>query len=479
VVESGADENRPGLRRLVDDLRQRSRTWNTVLLLDTSRLARRPIIAVMFERDAERNGVRVVYKSMPDDDPITSALLKSVMRGIDEWHSLTSKRKGLAGMAENVRQGFRAGGRAPRGYRLVALQTGAIREGVAVTKTKLELDDSAPLIAEYLQLRANGAKRSALVRQLKISWPATSLIGMEWNALTYAGHTVWNVHSELLPDGGYKGRTKRRPRSEWIIQRETHQALISDAVAETLLDQLEKLDRGGSREQQAVHLLSGLLRTPEGIPWHGNRASATQFYRAKAPWGTRNIAGSTVDRAVVKQVAIDLQSGSFVAGALKATRAKFAVVHSEQIAVARAKIANIDSRISRLLDVASQLATPAPVLRKVDEFERERATIAQQIVSWQVDDEAAEVLANITDSQIRTMLRNMAQEMQTYPQQELRDFLSSILERIELDPATETLQLCYRIPLRSGNSMASPGGSRSTHPIRWVVDCALRPKRAA
>lgn len=90
VVESGADENRPGLQRLVADIRQRSRGWNTVLLLDTSRLARRPFINVMSERDADKHGVRVVYKSIPDDDPITAVVIKSFMMGIDQWHSLTS-----------------------------------------------------------------------------------------------------------------------------------------------------------------------------------------------------------------------------------------------------------------------------------------------------------------------------------------------------------------------------------------------------
>jgi hypothetical protein len=87
-----------------------------VLLLDTSRLSRDPVISLLFERDAERNGVRVVYKALSDDgDLISHAPLKHVMMGIDRWHSMTSKRKGLAGMAENVCQGFRAGGRAPRG----------------------------------------------------------------------------------------------------------------------------------------------------------------------------------------------------------------------------------------------------------------------------------------------------------------------------------------------------------------------------
>lgn len=124
-------------------MRQRPRAWSSVLLLDTSRVARKPIIAVLFERDAERNGVRVIYKSIPGDDPITGQLIKSVFRAPDEYHSLISKAKGLAGMAENVRQGFRAGGRAPRGYRLVPVRTRGLRDGSEVLKSKLEPDNDA------------------------------------------------------------------------------------------------------------------------------------------------------------------------------------------------------------------------------------------------------------------------------------------------------------------------------------------------
>jgi hypothetical protein len=48
---------------------------------------------------------------------------------MDEVHSMLSREKGLAGMAENVRRGHRAGGRAPIGYRLERIETGAIRDG--------------------------------------------------------------------------------------------------------------------------------------------------------------------------------------------------------------------------------------------------------------------------------------------------------------------------------------------------------------
>jgi hypothetical protein len=56
------------------------------------------------------------------------------------------------------------------------------------------------------------------------------------------------------------------------------------------------------------------------------------------------------------------------------------------------------------------------------------------------------------------MLGRMAEEMQFYKRHDLKDFLATILDRVELDPEEATLQVCYRIPLRGGNSLASPRG---------------------
>jgi len=141
AVESGKDDDRPAFQRLLHDIKQPARAGDHVLALDTSRVARRRTIALLFEQECQRRGVRVIYRNVPDADPVTEMLLKSILQAMDEWHSLTSRQKGVAGMAENVRQGWRASGKAPRGYRLEYQATGAIRDGQPVLKSRLVIDD--------------------------------------------------------------------------------------------------------------------------------------------------------------------------------------------------------------------------------------------------------------------------------------------------------------------------------------------------
>lgn len=72
-------------------------------------------------------------------------------------------------------------------------------------------------------------------------------------------------------------------------------------------------------------------RGREGVPvWRANRTGKAEYYRLKAPDGARNIAARKVDIAVVETVASDLLSPAFVTAAVKSTREKFAVSHSEE-----------------------------------------------------------------------------------------------------------------------------------------------------
>jgi DNA invertase Pin-like site-specific DNA recombinase len=141
AVQSGSTDDRPAFQRLIADVKNRHRGWSYLLVLDTSRVARGRFIAQAFKRQCAKFGVTILYAKMPETDPISTVILEAVFEAIDEVHSLMSREKGMAGMAENVRQGFRAGGRAPvEGWDQVSTGHGAygtrarpriVRSGVA------------------------------------------------------------------------------------------------------------------------------------------------------------------------------------------------------------------------------------------------------------------------------------------------------------------------------------------------------------
>ena len=455
AVESGKDDDRPGFQRLIRDIRAPGRAWDHILVLDTARIARRRALAIIFEEhECKRHGVRVIYKSLPESDPITEMLLKSILQAMDEWHSLTSRVKGLAGMAENIRQGWRAGGRAPRGYQLHFEETGAIRDGQPVTKSKLVPGDDALQVRAYLEHRARGLKRSRALALVGVTWPASSLVEMERNALVYAGHTVWNRSAERT-DGGYAGGEKWRPREEWVIQKETHEALISEDEAELILAAIAERKRSGGKPARRVYLLSGLLMAPDGSPWNGDGGA----YRLGK--GVR-IQADSVERAIVARVVDDLQSEPMAAAIATHYRdlAKTMDKRPNEAAPMKRRIAEIDMKTSRLADLMSETSAPNALLRQIEALEEERSSISGMLESMESDRAAAKIFREIGVADVRRMLHSIVDDMNAKDPEALRDTLRQALQSVELSAESFEAVINYRVgpASKSGELVASPRG---------------------
>lgn len=453
VVESGKDDDRPGLQALLAALHARDRDWTAVLALDTSRIARRAAAAYWFEdRECRPRGVSVVYKNLPDMDEAERAIVKAVFHGVDEWHSLVSKRKGLAGMRENVRNGYRAGGRAPTGYRLEHTPTGAVREGQAVTKSKLVVCDDHKSVQGFLRDRAAGVLRMDAARRNGLTLSQTSLIGIERNALTYAGHTVWNMR----PEKGAIDAQRYRPRAEWVVKRDTHPALITDVEAEAILKLHQVRHRHTCQLKKHDYLLAGLLHTPAGVPWHGSDAA---FYRhGKA----RRVLARKLDRAVVDAVAEELAGGQLAQRLLEHMRARLVVApDAKRAAALRRQVDTLDRQIRRLADLAADAETAAPLLRTMGEKEREREAAQDELQALEREAGAQKALRTITIDQVRQALRSLAVDVASRKDVPgLRDQLLQLVSRVELDPdRAEDVAIHYRIPAIGGFTgveLASP-----------------------
>ncbi|MGK9452720.1 recombinase family protein [Acidithiobacillus caldus] len=458
AVESGKDENRPGFQSMIQDIRLEpgKRRWDHVLALDTSRISRRRLLSVIFEeQECKKHGVRVVYKSLPDGDPVTEMLLKSVLQAMDEWHSLTSKVKGLAGMAENVRQGYRAGGPAPKGYRLQSIETGAVRDGSPVTKTKLVPSEEALVVRSYLQHRAKGLTRQRALELSRLDAPVTTLIGIERNALTYAGHTVWNRHAER--DGsGYVGESKWKPRSEWVIQRNTHEALISDTEADAILKALEARRRsGGNITKKRIYLLTGLLFSPSGEPWIGDSG----YYRLGKG---KKVAAQHVESGILQHTLRFFQSGDLAEAIVQHYRSLGKTgrdTASEKTRVVR-RIAEIDKKIFRLSDLLSETTAPGALLRQIEVLESERDQLQMSLESVEAEESMARTFRHMSVADVQRALNTLIGSVEESDDIAVKDLLARIVDRIIMDPENFTATVSYKIEAgdKRGEQMALPRG---------------------
>ena len=90
-MESAKSEHREGFQSLLRDLKSQSRSWDYLLLTDTSRLSRRRYVSHVFKHEAEKRNVTILYSKVPEVDPISQVVLEAVFEAMDEVHSLMSR----------------------------------------------------------------------------------------------------------------------------------------------------------------------------------------------------------------------------------------------------------------------------------------------------------------------------------------------------------------------------------------------------
>ena len=284
--ESGAKAERPGWAALTAEARDREgRRFDAVVIYSTSRLARDRLHAALFERELRKVGVAIHYAT-GGGDPSTpeGALMIGMQQLWDEFERNRLSRETKRGMREASEQGYRAGGRAPYGYRrrLHALPDGH-RGDRAKHRVTLEPEpEEALVIAEIFELfvpgnltpkaiaehlnRPGGPPSPSHVdsaRNVRGHWAASTVRSMLRNPV-YTGRLVWNRldFTEAKHSGG---GARRRAREEWVIAPEAHLPLVSDEVFEVAQARFDRIVRSpASARPKRTYLFSGMVRCCAG-----------------------------------------------------------------------------------------------------------------------------------------------------------------------------------------------------------------------
>ena len=68
------------------------------------------------------------------------------------------------------------------------------------------------------------------------------------------------------------------------------------------------------------------------------------------------------------------------------------------------------------------------------------------------------MLDNISEAKIKLFLQGIAENMESLNREALKDFLTTVIGQVTLDPASHECQIDYRIGINLGDKMASPRG---------------------
>lgn len=486
-ISGSLDEtSRPGLRKLLRDLSDPARKWGTILTVDTSRIARDPMLALYVTREAEKRGVTIQYAKVPiDGSSAFGETMLSVLRAFDRLHARLSAEKGRGGLVANLSEGFRAGGAAPFGYKLKHEETGAKRAGIAVRKSKLVVDAAAAAkVKTFLQARADGVSRPEAAKRAGMQKKqVASLIAIERNALTYAGYGVWNMRQKVKPTREDQRKTMRwRPRSEWqISEKPTHEALITRAQAERILATHSVLS-GETRAKTAraakpgEFILSGLLFSPEGAQWVGDTDETYKAYRVGKG---RRISAPWIEGEILYQLMADFHDPSFLGKTIAEARRLAAGIETDPSAL-DAAIRRAEGRLQNLLNLGADEGDKA-VLAKIRELQAEIDRLRADKAAWAERAQLKAKLESLTEQDLRNALLASAvrrlghdlerdwgwadlHKLEQLRPEALRHVLTTLVERIELetevDPKTQKrgFTIRYRLPIGTGARMASPRG---------------------
>ena len=295
-MESAKTDDRPAFQSMIDEVRSKNCRFDLLYCYDTSRFSRRQYHAQIYKQLLKRKGIELIFLKLPKTDTILDPIIESLMEAFDEFHSQKSKMDGLRGMRENIEQGWRAGGKAIHGYNLHKEIMGT-KDGQPLTKSKLVPDPRTfSDIQTYMKGRARGESRRALSDRIKSKIPYSTLVYLEDSALTYAGHTVWNRHRELV-DGAYvgAGKGRYRDRSEWVIKHCTHEPMITDQEAEAIFRNRDAQKLKVSRYRRNNYLMSCLMRCNCGAKVDGDGG----YYRCHDRCGVKSIKKETLEHALI------------------------------------------------------------------------------------------------------------------------------------------------------------------------------------
>ncbi len=244
---SGINFERPGIKKLIEDASFGK--FDILVAKDLSRLGRSNARTLLFLESVEEYGVRVLtydgrYDSLRDAETV----------GIDSWFNeryvIDISRKIRANLRHKIERGEYIGN-PPYGY----VKSKDVRN-------KLEVcEEEAFVVREIYKLYLEGygyKKISEILEEKGIGkkkWNVTQIKRI-LTSRVYVGDTVQGVSERV----SYKSKkTRRLPKSEWVITKNTHEPIIDEETFDKVQKERIKRQKGSGNHKGGLSIFKGLV----------------------------------------------------------------------------------------------------------------------------------------------------------------------------------------------------------------------------
>ena len=396
----------------------------------------------------KKHGIEIIFGNMPQTNTYLDSVFETIMSAFDELHSQQSKVKGVAGMKQNVKSGYRAGGKAPYGYRLKKIEVGKLRTGNPITKTILEPDpDTAQIAKEYFERRAKYESRKSILEDFysrvipspsgNSHWGIPSVKSIENNIEVYLGHTVFNRHNERMKEkgkpNGYLHGKKFKPKEEWVITENTHEPLITEDIAYIIKEIKKKRIWEAPITQKRVYALSGTMKCSEcGTNYAGDRGIYRCNSKTKPGYRCPNndISQITAEDAIFTLVSQKILNFKNVKSVIDRVKKRFQNDKSDFQPLEK-NLSKIEKQQQKYMDLYSRgLVEIEDIEPKLASIKGQKKAIIKEIENQKVVQGAFEV----SDDDIRSVIENFSEEVRQADPKVRKSAVLALFEQIKIFP---------------------------------------------
>jgi hypothetical protein len=316
-----------------------------------------------------------------------------------------------------------------------------------ISKTKLvPHPETSKYACEYFERRANLETRRSILEDFyrrgipspngRAAWPVATAKSIEDNFEVYLGHTVFNRHNERVKIrgklDGYVGGQKWRPRDEWVIERNTHEPLISEEIAEAI----QQIKTRGLRDtpfNKRIYSLSGTMKCGCcGTGFIGDRGIYRCNSKSKTGKKCHNngISQRNVENALFTLVSQKILNFKNVTALANRIKSKLKGGNNEVESLEK-RLVKIERERKRVMDLFRMgLIDEKEVHDQLKPLNDQRHVIQLSIDEFKLANGAW----NVSTSEIKEIVENLAKEVRHASQKNEKRVIQTLFREILIFP---------------------------------------------